>query len=103
MRDTNSILRRHPEVWAAALALCGTQAVAEPAVGIVTFTVDGRPAEAVKDALHGAAINVTVSGRSSTLIDMSARGLDAVVRASVHYYNDETEIDRLVRTVGGLE
>jgi selenocysteine lyase/cysteine desulfurase len=71
--------------------------------GIVTFTVDGRPAEAVKDALHGAAINVTVSGRSSTLIDMSARGLDAVVRASVHYYNDETEIDRLVRTVGGLE
>jgi selenocysteine lyase/cysteine desulfurase len=70
--------------------------------GIVTFTVDGRPAEAVKDALHRAAINVTVSGRSSTLIDMSARGLDAVVRASVHYYNDETEIDRLVRIVAAL-
>lgn len=70
--------------------------------GIVTFTVDGHPADAVKDALARAAVNVTVSGRSSTLIDMSARGLDAVVRASVHYYNDETEIDRLVRTVAGL-
>jgi selenocysteine lyase/cysteine desulfurase len=70
--------------------------------GIVTFTLDGHPAEAVKDALAGAAVNVTVSGRSSTLIDMSARGLDAVVRASVHYYNDETEIDRLVRIVAAL-
>lgn len=70
--------------------------------GIVTFTLDGHPAEAVKDALAEAAVNVTVSGRSSTLIDMSTRGLDAVVRASVHYYNDETEIDRLVRIVAAL-
>jgi len=70
--------------------------------GIVTFTVEGHPAETVKDALGKAAVNVTVSDRFSTLIDMSARGLDAVVRASVHYYNDDTEIDRLVRTVAAL-
>jgi len=70
--------------------------------GIVTFTVEGHPAETVKDALAKAAVNVTVSDRFSTLIDMSARGLDAVVRASVHYYNDDTEIDRLVRTVAAL-
>jgi cysteine desulfurase / selenocysteine lyase len=70
--------------------------------GIVTFTVDGHAAEAVKDALAKAGINVTVSTRTSTLIDMSARDLDAVVRASVHYYNDDAEIDRLVRVVAAL-
>lgn len=37
---TYSVPRPRLEVWAAALALCGTQAVAEPAAGIVTFTVD---------------------------------------------------------------
>jgi selenocysteine lyase/cysteine desulfurase len=70
--------------------------------GIVTFTVDGHPADAVMGALAKAGVNVTVSGRTSTLIDMSRRGLDAVVRASVHYYNDDGEIDRLVRTVASL-
>lgn len=70
--------------------------------GIVTFTVDGHRPEAVKDALAKASINVTVSGRTSTLIDMDGRGLDAVVRASVHYYNDDAEIDRLVRAVATL-
>ena len=45
------------------------------------------------------AINVTVSTRASTLIDMTARGLEHIVRASVHYYNSEDEIDRFVETL----
>jgi selenocysteine lyase/cysteine desulfurase len=67
--------------------------------GIVTFTVDGRTSEEVKRALRARDINVSVSDRASTLLDMQARGLDRLVRASVHYYNDEHEINALVEAV----
>src|SRR6266702_5078886 len=62
--------------------------------GIVTFTVDGKDPEEIKQRLAQHAINVTVSERSSTLLDMEERGLDRLVRASVHYYNSEEEIER---------
>ena len=66
---------------------------------IVTFTLDRMPAAAVKAALGGQGINVSVSGASSTRFDMDARGLTDLVRASPHYYNSEEEIARLVEAV----
>ena len=65
--------------------------------GIVTFTVDGAGAEELKDRLARERINVTVSPRSSTLLDSQERGLPDLIRASVHYYNTDEELDRLVR------
>jgi cysteine desulfurase / selenocysteine lyase len=62
--------------------------------GIVTFTVEGREADAVRRALAERAINVTTSSPNSTLLDMQARGLPTLVRASVHYYNAEAEVER---------
>ena len=67
--------------------------------GIVTFTVDGVEANDLKKRLSREHINVTASPRSSTLLDSRARGLPDLVRASVHYYNTEEELDRLVETV----
>jgi selenocysteine lyase/cysteine desulfurase len=70
--------------------------------GIVTFTKDGVTAEQIKSALGNARINVSVSGKSSTYLDMTARHLSEVVRSSVHYFNSEEEIDRLCAAVAGV-
>ncbi|XXT19504.1 aminotransferase class V-fold PLP-dependent enzyme [Sorangium sp. So ce429] len=64
--------------------------------GIVTFTRAGEDAAAVKARLGAQAIHVSVSTAAGTLLDFEARGIPDLVRASVHYYNDESEIDRLV-------
>ncbi len=71
--------------------------------GIVTFSKAGLDADAVKAGLTAARINVSTSGRSSTYLDMTARQLDQIVRASVHYFNTEVEIDQLCRTVAALK
>jgi cysteine desulfurase/selenocysteine lyase len=70
--------------------------------GIVSFTIEGRAADEVKLALRARRINVTVSRARSTLLDMQARGLPEVVRASVHYYNTEDELDRFAIEIARL-
>jgi cysteine desulfurase/selenocysteine lyase len=70
--------------------------------GIVTFRVRGRAPESIKQALAAQRVNVTVSGPAGTLLDMRARGLDGLVRASVHYYNSEAEVERFCGLVAGL-
>jgi cysteine desulfurase len=70
--------------------------------GIVTFTVDGRESTEVRDALAGDEITVTVSFAGSTRLDMEARGLDAVVRASPHYFVSFDDLDRAIGAVRRL-
>lgn len=70
--------------------------------GIVTFTVAGRDPLALKAALRASGINVSVSTRPFAQIDMGARGLDKLVRASVHYYNTDDEIERFAEAVSRL-
>jgi len=67
--------------------------------GIVTFTKDGTAPATIQQSLHQQGINVSVSRASSTRLDMDARSLDAVVRASVHYYNDTAELDRFLSAI----
>jgi cysteine desulfurase / selenocysteine lyase len=43
-----------------------------------------------------------VNGVPYTPLDMTARKLREIVRASVHYYNTAAEIERLVSAVASL-
>ena len=97
------------EIWKRVAMLAGTLRVSLSAVpgvtvhdigsvmgAIVTFSVAGREASDVKSALLEEAINVSVVMPSSAPFDAEARRLPSLVRASVHYFNTEQEIDRLV-------
>lgn len=70
--------------------------------GLVTFRMDGKHAGEVKRHLKNQHINVSVSAAWSTRIDMEKRGLNELLRASVHYYNIEEEIDFFVKVIEGM-
>ena len=70
--------------------------------GIVTFTLDGIEPEEIQHKLSAQNINVSVTTRSSTLLDMDTRKLTSMVRASVHYYNSEEEIERFCEQIAHM-
>jgi len=64
--------------------------------GIVTFTIDQGKHDAIRDGLRARDINASISTKYSSRLDMDGRGLETVIRASVHIYNTEDELDRFV-------
>lgn len=65
--------------------------------GIVTFSVAGQTAAEMQGRLAEAAVNTSVTTPSHSQFD--GRDLPPLVRASVHYYNTDDELDRLVEVV----
>ena len=70
--------------------------------GIVTFTAEGHDPAGLKAALAQRGINVTAASPAGALLDMRARGLTGLVRASVHYYNSEAELERFATVLREL-
>jgi selenocysteine lyase/cysteine desulfurase len=70
--------------------------------GIVSFGVTGLDPVEICDRLRAQRINVSVSTASSTRLDMDARGLSSLVRASAHYYNTEEEIRQLCEAISAM-
>ncbi|MFD8477977.1 aminotransferase class V-fold PLP-dependent enzyme [Kitasatospora sp. NPDC059673] len=70
--------------------------------GIVTFTKDGRDAQHLVDGLRAAGVTAMVSRPSAARFDTRAQKPLEVVRASVHYYNTDAEIGRLLDGVAQL-
>src|SRR5581483_9044607 len=68
----------------------------------VTFTVEGHAPEAVRRSLAERRVNVSVMEASNARLDFDTRGIEAAVRASVHYYNDDEDLRRLVEGVAAL-
>jgi selenocysteine lyase/cysteine desulfurase len=64
--------------------------------GIVTFQTAHLAPPEIKARLREQRINVSTSRGSGSLVSFQQRGLSEVVRASVHYYNTEAEIDTFV-------
>ncbi|GGP49161.1 aminotransferase class V-fold PLP-dependent enzyme [Saccharothrix coeruleofusca] len=73
--------------------------IGERQSGIVTFTVDGLPADLVRDRLAAEGVTVTSTYASSAVLDMARRGLDEVVRASPHYFIEPAQVERAVEVV----
>jgi selenocysteine lyase/cysteine desulfurase len=67
--------------------------------GIVTLTRQGGdPAQMVRQ-LRAQGINTSASVAAYTRFDMDARKLPAVLRASLHYYNTEAEVERFIQAM----
>ncbi len=64
--------------------------------GIVTFIAENSSPVKIKEFLAGHRINVSTSKGSGNLVSFQSRGLKEVVRASVHYYNNDAEIDYFI-------
>lgn len=67
--------------------------------GIVTFTVDGVDPAAVRSRLAVDDVHVWVTDAAHARLDLDERGIDTMVRASVHYLNTTDELDRTVELV----
>ncbi len=78
------------------------QDLGEEQCGIVTFTVADKPSEQIKHTLSLSDINVSVSSLLYARLDMEVRGNLDFVRASVHYYNSEAEVDQFCRTLASI-
>jgi len=67
---------------------------------IVTFMAEQTDATTIKQALAAEEINVTTPRGSGSLVSFQQRVLQEPVRASLHYYNTEGEIDYFIDTLG---
>jgi selenocysteine lyase/cysteine desulfurase len=70
--------------------------------GLVSFTVEGQGAQDVRARLAREKITVGANGVPYTPLDMTARKLTEIVRASVSYINTEEEIARLAAAVAQI-
>ena len=70
--------------------------------GLVTFYAQQIDASAIKTALAKDKINVSVSSGSGSFVSFEERGLESLVRASVHYFNTTAEVDLLIEKLEGI-
>lgn len=64
--------------------------------GLVSFDVAGHDPASVQQSLAAQGVSISSNGIGYTPLDMNARGLVKVARASVSYLTIEAEIDVLI-------
>ena len=66
---------------------------------IVSATIDGHNPDDLVQKLRKKKINTSAASRTAGVIDMRAKGADAILRISPHYYNTEEEVERLMEVL----
>lgn len=69
---------------------------------IVTFGHPHLDAETIKQRLRAQGIHTSTSSPDYARFDLGRRKLPPIVRASPHYYNDESEIERFLGAIRAL-
>ncbi|WP_214416525.1 aminotransferase class V-fold PLP-dependent enzyme [Sphaerisporangium fuscum] len=67
--------------------------------GIVTFAHDRLRAQRISGRLREQRVNTSYAKASSTRLDHERRGLPELVRASVHYFTTDGELEELTRAL----
>jgi len=70
--------------------------------GIVTFSIKGLEAPDVVTQLRALNINTSSAQVGSARLDLERRGIASLIRASVHYYNTEEEVERFCKALQKL-
>lgn len=70
--------------------------------GIVTFQSKTKTADEIKKRLADHLINVSTISGSGSLVSFQNRGIQSLVRASLHYYNTDKEILEFMRVLSKL-
>jgi cysteine desulfurase / selenocysteine lyase len=70
--------------------------------GIVTFTKEGLKASEIVRRLRESQIIVNTANVTASQFDFPERHLTSIVRASVHYFNTEEEIEKLCTAVEAI-
>ena len=65
----------------------------------MTFSSEKKTVEEIQAQLANMKINTSISLQEYARLDMNPRHLKAIVRASVHYYNTEEEVDQFCKAV----
>ena len=83
------------------VSLCDLGAVKNRS-GLVSFTLKNMDTNSAKARLAEQNLTLAANGVLYTPLDMRARGLDSVLRASLSELNTDDEVARLVSAVAGL-
>lgn len=70
--------------------------------GIVTFTVEGKDADELQKELMQDNIQLSVARSGTSWFDFPERDINTMLRASVHYFQLEEEIDDLIEKLKAM-
>ncbi|MFT4552740.1 MAG: cysteine desulfurase/selenocysteine lyase [Chlamydiales bacterium] len=70
--------------------------------GIITFSINDQDSSLIQQSLLKQKINVSISSLESTRLNMAPLSLNKILRASLHYYNTEAEIEKFCKALSSI-